>query len=147
LIERRFVFLQKFFFFKGDIARGQHQLALCCSMFRAPAAVHVASGTDFILIHSLDYLTATLRPLPSNVVLCGQQQPLWEVPAPATKGANEIVKLRLTAFIYRWFRNPIHRGVLQIEDVRRAFPTVPETGIRKRLQEMGRFIRGGDMGG
>ena len=57
------------------------------------------------------------------------------------------MKLRLTAFIYRWFRNPIHRGVLQIEDVRRAFPTVPETNIRKRLSEMGRFIRGGDMGG
>jgi transcription initiation factor TFIID subunit 1 len=134
--------------FVGDLARGSHQLALCCAMFRAPCHPHVAAtGTDFLLIHSLDFLQATIRPAPSNVVLCGQQQPLWEVPAPATKGANEVVKQRLTAFVYRWFRNDLHKGVLQIEDVRRAFPTVPETGIRKRLSEIGRFIRGGDMGG
>ena len=134
--------------FVGDLARGQHQLALCCAMFRAPCHPHAAAaGTDFLLVHSLDFLSATVRPAPSQVMLCGQQQPLWEVPAPATKGANEIVKQRLTAFVYRWFRNEVHKGVLQIEDVRRAFPTVPETGIRKRLSEIGRFIRGGDMGG
>jgi hypothetical protein len=53
----------------------------------------------------------------------GQELPLWEVPAPSTKPANEVVKNRLGAFVYRWFRNPIHKGVLQIEDVRRFRPS------------------------
>ncbi len=53
-------------------------------------------------------------------MVVGQELPLWEVPAPSTKPANEVVKNRLGAFVYRWFRNPIHKGVLQIEDVRRC---------------------------
>lgn len=36
--------------FVGDIGLGQHQLALCCAMFRAPAAVHRAPGTDYLLV-------------------------------------------------------------------------------------------------
>ncbi len=73
---------------------------------------------------------------------CGLQ-----VPSPATKGANDVVRNRLASFTYRWFRNPVHKGVLQIEDVRRAFPAAVETSIRKQLSLCARFVRGGDMGG
>ena len=124
--------------FVGDVPRGQHVLAVSCAMFRAACHPHRMPITDFILIHSLDFnqaalfalfflcllpltvlaLQATLRPCDTAMTV-GQELPLWEVPAPSTKPANEVVKNRLGAFVYRWFRNPIHKGVLQIEDVRR----------------------------
>ena len=57
-----------------------------------------------------------------------------QVPQPATKPANDTVRNRISAFTTRWFRNPLHKAVLQIEDIRRAFPTVPESGIRQKLK-------------
>lgn len=132
--------------FVGDVASGQHVLALCCSMFRAPCHPHQAQDTDFVLVHSLDFNEGFLRPLPT-VMCAGQQQPLWEVPTPNTKAATDIAKARITAFIHRWFRNPIYRGVLQIDDVRLAFPGSTENSIRCQLKHLGTFIRGHDKGG
>ncbi len=64
--------------FVGDVPRGQHVLGVSCAMYRAPCHPHTMPSTDFILIHSLDYTHATLRPCDTTLTV-GQEIPLWEV--------------------------------------------------------------------
>jgi transcription initiation factor TFIID subunit 1 len=78
----------------------------------------------------------------------GQQMPLMEVPAPNSRAANQFVKLRMQAFVYRSFlKKSNHQRRLRISDVYAAFPQQTDTAIRKRFKDCADFQRGGDDSG
>lgn len=78
----------------------------------------------------------------------GQEMPLMEVPAPNSRAANQFVKSRMQAFVYRAFmKKSNHQRRLRISDVYAAFPQQTDTAIRKRFKDCADFQRGGDDSG
>lgn len=74
----------------------------------------------------------------------GQECPLYEVPGPNSKRANNFVRDFLQVFIYRLFwksRDQPRR--IRMDDIKRAFPGHSESSIRKRLKQCADFKRTG----
>jgi transcription initiation factor TFIID subunit 1 len=67
----------------------------------------------------------------------GQIQPLVEVPAPNSREANQFIKNRIQAYIYRTFRQQQlekKEPCITIVNVARAFPGQSDNSIRKQLK-------------
>jgi len=129
--------------FLGDIRPGHMVQSLENNMFRAPIVQHNVPTVDFLLIRSGG--KAYIREI-SAIYAVGQEQPAIEVPAPNSRAANNYVKHRLKAFIYRLFKKRSTGQRLRIADILSAFRH-SETSIRKRLKDCADFQRGGDDSG
>jgi len=117
------------------------------SMFSAQLHKHQPPSTDFLLTtrKTSGGLKFYIRPIPMYYT-AGHTQPNTDVPAPNSRAHVNFCKNRLNLFIYRRFKELKEKGKpmkLQIDDVKEAFPTMPETTIRKCLKQCAHFKRGG----
>jgi transcription initiation factor TFIID subunit 1 len=120
--------------FLGTIKPGECLQTLENHMFRAPIYVHKVAQHDFLVIKSRQS-GFIVRGNVKTVFTVGQECPLIEVPAPNSKRANAFIKDFLQVHISRLFyeSNEVPRRI-KIEDVKKAFPNVSETSIKKRLK-------------
>ena len=79
-----------------------------------------------------------------SIFIAGQECPLYEVPGPNSKRANNFVRDFLQVFIYRlfWKSQDVPRRI-KMDDIRKAFPSHSESSIRKRLKLCADFKRTG----
>ncbi|XP_068944319.1 uncharacterized protein C19orf84 homolog [Petaurus breviceps papuanus] len=127
--------------FLGKLHSGQFLQALENKLFRAPIYPHQMADTDFlVVVTKTGYFLREVK----DVFTVGQQCPLDEVPAPNSKMAKTYLHGFLQVFIYRQFWNSPHRPRrIQMEDIRRAFPRLAESSIRRRLTKCSDFHRTG----
>ena len=79
-----------------------------------------------------------------QIFAVGQQYPLIEVPIPQSKRVNLLQRELLQIFIYRLFLQSNETPArLRIEDIKRVFPRLAESSIRKRLKTSADFRRTG----
>lgn len=127
--------------FLGSMHLGQSIQTLENNMYRSPLYEHKLPPTDFIIIRTRNgYSIREAEALFTS----GQQCPLYEVPGPNSKSANNYVRDFLQLFIYRLFwksRDDPRR--IKMDEIKRAFPTHSESSIRKRLKPCADFKRTG----
>ncbi|XP_007491796.2 transcription initiation factor TFIID subunit 1-like [Monodelphis domestica] len=127
--------------FLGQLQAGQFLQALENNLFRAPIYAHEMAGTDFLVV--VTNTGCFLREV-KDIFAIGQQCPLDEVPAPKSKMAKNYSHTFLQVFIYRQFQNsPFRPRRIRMEVIRKAFPTLSETSIRRRLVMCSDFHRSG----
>ncbi|XP_065160409.1 transcription initiation factor TFIID subunit 1 isoform X2 [Atheta coriaria] len=127
--------------FLGILTPGQSIQAVENNMYRAPIYEHKMNNTDFVIIRTRNqYYVREVDAL----FLAGQQCPLYEVPGPNSKRANNFVRDFLQVFIYRlfWKSKDTPRRI-KMDDIKRAFPSHSESSIRKRLKLCADFKRTG----
>lgn len=127
--------------FLGILAPGATQPVVENNMYRAPIYEHTLPQTDFIIIRTRQ--AYYIREIDA-VYVAGQECPLYEVPGPNSKRANNFVRDFLQVFIYRLFwksRDKPRR--IKMDDIKRAFPSHSESSIRKRLKLCADFKRTG----
>ena len=127
--------------FLGILTPGQSIQAIENNMYRAPIYEHKTSETDFLVIRTRHQYH--IREIDALFV-AGQQCPLYEVPGPNSKRANNFVRDFLQVFIYRLFwksRDTPRR--IKMDDIKKAFPSHSESSIRKRLKLCADFKRTG----
>merc|ERR1719192_2863316 len=74
----------------------------------------------------------------------GQECPLYEVPGPNSKRANNFTRDFLQVFIYRLFwKSRDNPRRIKMDDIKKAFPAHSESSIRKRLKPCAEFHRTG----
>lgn len=80
-----------------------------------------------------------------TIYTIGQELPLFEVPGPNSKKANNFIRDFLQVFIYRlfWKSHDTPRRI-KMEDIKKAFPSHSESSIRKRLKLCADFKRTGN---
>ena len=79
-----------------------------------------------------------------GLFVAGQECPLYEVPGPNSKRANNFVRDFLQVFIYRLFwKSRDNPRKIRMDDIKRAFPAHSESSIRKRLKQCADFKRTG----
>ena len=108
---------------------------------RAPIYEHQLPETDFLIIRTRDcYFIREIE----TIFTVGQELPLFEVPGPNSKKANNFIRDFLQVFIYRlfWKSTDIPRRI-KMEDIKNAFPYHSESSIRKRLKQCADFKRTG----
>nr|XP_023018961.1 transcription initiation factor TFIID subunit 1-like [Leptinotarsa decemlineata] len=127
--------------FLGVLLPGQSIQAIENNMYRAPVYEHNIPESDFIVIRTRrQYYIREM----DSIYLAGQQCPLYEVPAPNSKRANDFVRDFLQVFIYRLFwRSKDNPRKIKMDDIKRAFPYYSENSIRKRLKLCADFKRTG----
>ena len=127
--------------FLGTMMPGQCIQAFENNMFRAPIYEHKMPNTDFLVIRSRQHFY--IREV-ETIMTVGQQCPLQEVPGPNSKKANNFIKEFLQVFIYRlfWKSKDTPRRI-KMEDIKKAFPSLPEASIRKGLKLCADFKRTG----
>ena len=84
--------------FLGQMMPGQTIQALENNMYRSPIYEHKMSATDFLVIRTRNEFS--IREVDS-VYTVGQECPLYEVPGPNSKKANNFTRDFLQVFIYR----------------------------------------------
>ncbi|ESP02189.1 hypothetical protein LOTGIDRAFT_212720 [Lottia gigantea] len=127
--------------FLGAIQPGVCIQALENNMFRAPIYQHVKPSTDFLVIRNRQNFH--IREV-DGLYCVGQECPLYEVPGPNSKRANNFVRDFLQVFIYRLFwKSRDNPKRIKMEDIKRAFPSHSESSIRKRLKLCADFKRTG----
>ncbi|XP_037088620.1 LOW QUALITY PROTEIN: transcription initiation factor TFIID subunit 1-like [Pollicipes pollicipes] len=111
------------------------------NMYRAPIYPHRPPDTDFIVIRTRQgYFIREADAL----FTAGQQCPLYEVPGPNSKRANNFTRDFLQVFIYRLFwKSHDNPRRIKMEVIKRAFPHHSESSIRKRLKPCADFKRTG----
>uniref|UniRef100_A0A6P7FJW6 Transcription initiation factor TFIID subunit 1 n=1 Tax=Diabrotica virgifera virgifera TaxID=50390 RepID=A0A6P7FJW6_DIAVI len=127
--------------FLGILHPGQSIQAVENNMYRAPIYEHTPPETDFLIIRTRhQYYIREVDAL----YVAGQQCPLYEVPGPNSKRANNFVRDFLQVFIYRlfWKSLTIPRKI-RMDEIKRAFPSHSESSIRKRLKLCADFKRTG----
>lgn len=127
--------------FLGNLAPSQSIQAFENNLFRAPIYKHRFPDTDFLVIRTRNaYFIRTV----DSIFTVGQELPLYEVPGPNSKKANNFIRDFLQVFIYRlfWSSNDIPRKI-KMEDIKKAFPAHSESSIRKRLKLCADFKRTG----
>ncbi|KYN01312.1 Transcription initiation factor TFIID subunit 1 [Cyphomyrmex costatus] len=127
--------------FLGILTPGQSIQAIENNMYRAPLYEHKIPETDFLVIRSRQQYY--IREVDALFV-AGQECPLYEVPGPNSKRANNFVRDFLQVFIYRLFwksRDTPRR--IKMDDIKKAFPSHSESSIRKRLKLCADFKRTG----
>ncbi|XP_012257174.2 transcription initiation factor TFIID subunit 1 [Athalia rosae] len=127
--------------FLGILTPGQSIQAIENNMYRAPIYEHSIQETDFLIIRTRQqYFVREV-----DALFCaGQECPLYEVPGPNSKRANNFVRDFLQVFIYRLFwksRDTPRR--IKMDDIKKAFPSHSESSIRKRLKLCADFKRTG----
>ncbi|XP_012287016.1 transcription initiation factor TFIID subunit 1 [Orussus abietinus] len=127
--------------FLGILTPGQSIQAVENNMYRAPIYEHLVPSTDFLVIRTRQqYYVREVDAL----FVAGQLCPLYEVPGPNSKRANNFVRDFLQVFIYRLFwksRDTPRR--IKMDDIKKAFPSHSESSIRKRLKLCADFKRTG----
>ncbi|XP_055848385.1 transcription initiation factor TFIID subunit 1 isoform X1 [Episyrphus balteatus] len=127
--------------FLGILHPGHCIQALENNMYRAPIYPHNISITDFLVIRTRNnYWIREINAL----FTVGQECPLYEVPGPNSKRANNFTRDFLQVFIYRlfWKSNDQPRRI-RMDDIKKAFPAHSESSIRKRLKQCADFKRTG----
>jgi transcription initiation factor TFIID subunit 1 len=111
-------------------------------MFIAPIYRQINLPHDFLIIFS-QKTGFYIRNL-TEIHLIGQQCPLIEVPIPQSKRVNLFQRDLLQIYIYRLFlqSTEIPRRI-RIDDIKRVFPRLAESSIRKRLKTSADFRRTG----
>ncbi|VVD00816.1 transcription initiation factor TFIID subunit 1 isoform X1 [Leptidea sinapis] len=127
--------------FLGILPPGATQPVVENNMYRAPIYEHSPASTDFLIIRTRQayYIRRA-----DALFVAGQECPLYEVPGPNSKRANNFVRDFLQVFIYRLFwksRDQPRR--IKMDDIKRAFPSHSESSIRKRLKLCADFKRTG----
>ncbi|XP_034664077.1 transcription initiation factor TFIID subunit 1 isoform X4 [Drosophila subobscura] len=127
--------------FLGILHPGQCIQALENNMYRAPIYPHKMAHNDFLIIRTRN--NYWIRAV-TAIFTVGQECPLYEVPGPNSKRANNFTRDFLQVFIYRLFwksRDQPRR--IRMDDIKRAFPAHSESSIRKRLKQCADFKRTG----
>ncbi|KAK9885772.1 hypothetical protein WA026_013642 [Henosepilachna vigintioctopunctata] len=127
--------------FLGILHPGQSIQAAENNMYRAPVYEHEVPQTDFLVIRTRQaYYIRVIDAL----YVAGQECPLYEVPGPNSKRANNFVRDFLQVFIYRLFwRSKDNPRKIKMDDIKKAFPSHSESSIRKRLKLCADFKRTG----
>ncbi|XP_054711819.1 transcription initiation factor TFIID subunit 1-like [Uloborus diversus] len=127
--------------FLGSLAPGQSIQAFENNLFRSPIYEHELPDTDFLIIRTrLHYFIREVE----TIFLVGQLLPLFEVPGPNSKKANNFIRDFLQVFIYRLFASSKDSPRrIKMEDIKKAFPSHSESSIRKRLKLCADFRRTG----
>ncbi|XP_060811264.1 transcription initiation factor TFIID subunit 1 isoform X1 [Bombus pascuorum] len=127
--------------FLGILTPGQSIQAVENNMYRAPIYEHKIPETDFLVIRTRQQYY--IREMDALFV-AGQECPLYEVPGPNSKRANNFVRDFLQVFIYRlfWKSKDTPRRI-KMDDIKKAFPSHSESSIRKRLKLCADFKRTG----
>ncbi|XP_046667690.1 transcription initiation factor TFIID subunit 1 [Homalodisca vitripennis] len=127
--------------FLGVLPPGKSIQVVENNLYRAPIYEHKIPHTDFLVIRTRQqYCVRELDAL----FVAGQLCPLYEVPGPNSKRANNFVRDFLQVFIYRLFwksRDTPRR--IKMDDIKKAFPSHSESSIRKRLKLCADFKRTG----
>jgi transcription initiation factor TFIID subunit 1 len=111
-------------------------------MFIAPIYRQKFSSNDFLLIFNRK-TGFYIRNL-NKIYLLGQQCPLIEVPIPQSKRVNLFQRDLLQIYIYRLFLQSHEQPRrIRIDDIKRVFPRLAESSIRKRLKTSADFRRTG----
>lgn len=127
--------------FLGSLAPGQSLQAFENNLFRAPIYEHNLPDTDFLVIRTRQHYY--IREV-ETIYTVGQELPLFEVPGPNSKRANNFVRDFLQVFIYRLFwKSTDNPRRIKMEDIKKAFPSHSESSIRKRLKLCADFKRTG----
>uniref|UniRef100_A0A671VNT9 Transcription initiation factor TFIID subunit n=1 Tax=Sparus aurata TaxID=8175 RepID=A0A671VNT9_SPAAU len=127
--------------FLGSLHPGQLLQAFENNLFRAPIYLHKMPETDFLVLRTRHgYYIRELV----DIIVVGQECPLYEVPGPNSKRANTHIRDFLQVFIYRLFWKSKDRPRrIRMEDIKKAFPSHSESSIRKRLKLCADFKRTG----
>lgn len=110
--------------FLGNLAPGHSLQAIENNLFRAPIYNHHLPDTDFLIIRTRNnYFIRNVE----TIFTIGQQLPLYEVPGPNSKKANNFIRDFLQVFIYRlfWSSTDIPKRI-KMEDIKKAFPSHSE---------------------
>ncbi|XP_013199879.1 transcription initiation factor TFIID subunit 1 isoform X2 [Amyelois transitella] len=127
--------------FLGILLPGATQPVVENNMYRAPIYEHALPQTDFLVIRTRQ--AYYIREVDALFV-AGQECPLYEVPGPNSKRANNFVRDFLQVYIYRLFwKSRDNPRRIKMDDVKRAFPSHSESSIRKRLKLCADFKRTG----
>lgn len=127
--------------FLGTLHLGQSIQAIENNMYRAPLYEHKMPATDFLVIRTRNHYH--IREVDAFYTV-GQECPLYEVPGPNSKRANNFTRDFLQVFIYRLFwKSPDTPRRIRMDDIKRAFPAHSESSIRKRLKLCADFKRTG----
>ncbi|XP_017474029.1 PREDICTED: transcription initiation factor TFIID subunit 1 isoform X2 [Rhagoletis zephyria] len=127
--------------FLGILHPGHCIQALENNMYRAPIYPHNINPTDFLVIRNRsNYWIRAVNAL----FTVGQECPIYEVPGPNSKRANNFTRDFLQVFIYRLFwKSRDNPRRIRMDDIKRAFPAHSESSIRKRLKQCADFKRTG----
>ncbi|KAK3100550.1 hypothetical protein FSP39_021637 [Pinctada imbricata] len=127
--------------FLGTLSPGQSVQAFENNMFRAPIYEHKCPSSDFLIIRNRQNLF--IREI-NTIYTVGQEIPLYEVPGPNSKRANNFIRDFLQVFIYRLFgKSKDSPRRIKMDDIKKAFPSHSESSIRKRLKLCADFKRTG----
>ena len=116
--------------FLGQMVPGQMIQTFENNLYRSPIYEHKWPTTDFVVIRTRnDY---SIRE--ADAIFCaGQECPLFEVPGPNSKKANNFARDFLQVFIYRLFwKSRDNPKRIKMDEIKRAFPAHSESSIRKR---------------
>ncbi|CAF2370191.1 unnamed protein product [Rotaria sp. Silwood2] len=129
--------------FLWSIPRGLNIQTIENNMFIAPIYRQICLTHDFLIIFNQKN-GFFIRNI-DIISIIGQQCPLIEVPIPQSKRVNIIQRDLLQIYIYRLFlqSNEIPRRI-RIDDIKRVFPRLAESSIRKRLKTSADFRRSDD---
>ncbi|KAJ1525331.1 hypothetical protein ONE63_010152 [Megalurothrips usitatus] len=127
--------------FLGILSPGHSIQVVENNMYRAPIYEHKIPESDFVVIRTRQsyYIREA-----DGLFTVGQECPLYEVPGPNSKRANNFIRDFLQVFIYRlfWKSRDMPRRI-KMDDIKRAFPSHSESSIRKRLKLCADFKRTG----
>jgi len=127
--------------FLGTMTPGQTIQAIENNMYRAPIYPHQLPKTDFLIIRTRNEFS--IREV-NAFFSTGQECPLYEVPGPNSKRANNFIRDFLQVFIYRLFwKSRDNPKRIKMDDIKKAFPAHSESSIRKRLKPCAEFHRTG----
>ncbi|CAM4921120.1 unnamed protein product [Rotaria socialis] len=129
--------------FLWPIPRGLNIQTMENNMFIAPIYRQTSLRNEFLIVFNRKN-GFSIRNI-DNIFITGQQCPLMEVPIPQSKRVNLFQRDLLQIYIYRLFlhSNEIPRRI-RIDDIKRVFPRLAESSIRKRLKTSANFRRTDD---
>jgi transcription initiation factor TFIID subunit 1 len=129
--------------FLGALKPGDYLQSFENYLFRSPIYLHETPQTDFLIIRTRQgYFIRYIK----DIFVVGQECPLMEVPGPNSKRANLFIKDFLQVYIFRLFHRSRDKPKrIKMEDIRKAFPLLAESSIRKRLKIFADFKRTGLM--
>ena len=125
--------------FLGNLGPGQSLQTVENNLYRAPIYKHDLPDTDFLIIRTRNnYFIREVN----TIFTVGQELPLFEVPGPNSKKANNFIRDFLQVFIYRLFyKSNDNPRRIKGEDIKKAFPSYPEHSIRRVLNLCAEFTR------
>ena len=127
--------------FLGQMAPGQMIQTFENNMYRSPIFEHAMPPSDFIIIRSRNEYSIREG---DGLFTVGQECPLYQVPGPNSKMANNFARDFLQVFIYRLFwKSKDNPRRIKMDEIKRAFPDHSESSIRKRLKPCAEFHRTG----